>query len=297
MNSSSPPPSPIVALLQSRALDERVLASSERRFFVRYDAWTFPELRAALDDPKTTTALGIEAKRLFLERMPECPFPPSLFGLVAAVLGRAVLDRVERYCDAGELPAAPELLEHEEQVLRAHHLDLDRAIVRMAEYQERIFDRVYPPSGDLPSLDLELVFARFASGALGFLPPPPAAPRRPIERTLADALNCEPDGWLFHTFAEFAWNAARVRTGRSAYWLALAQHFAALQEVWAWTYGPAIGARSRADYGRWRRRAGEPIPLAEIQALTSVYRTAYPTRETLAQRLAWNALRAFKDRR
>ena len=25
----------------------------------------------------------------------------------------------------------------------------------MAEYQERIFDRVYPPSGDLPSLDLE----------------------------------------------------------------------------------------------------------------------------------------------
>lgn len=289
--------SPVVTLLDARSNDERVLSSAERRFFVRYDAWTFAEIRAGLDDPKTSAALCPAAKRLFLERMPECNFPPGLFGLVAAVLGRAVLDRVERYCDAGELPAVPELLEHEEQILRAAHLDLDRAIVRLAEYQERIFDGAFPPSGGLPSLDLEFVFARFTSGALGFLPPPPARPGRPVERTFADALNCEPDGWLFHAFAEFAWNAARVRTGRSAYWLALAQHFAALQEVWAWTYGPAIGARSRADYGRWRRRAGEPIPLAEIQALTAVYRKAYPTREALAQRLAWNALRAFKDRR
>ncbi|MBK7877152.1 MAG: hypothetical protein IPJ77_15645 [Planctomycetes bacterium] len=288
---------PITQLLDARAADPRVLGHAERRIFVRYDAWTFPVLRKALDDPKTKAALSPAAQRLFLERMPECPFAPGLFALVADVLGRGVLDRVERYCDAGELPAVPELLEHEEELLRAEHLDLDRAIVRMAEYQERIFDAAYPPDGDRPSLGLELAFANFASGALGFLPPPPAPLKRPTERSIEDALNCEPDGWLFHAFAEFAWNAARVRTGRSAYWLALAQQWAALQEVWAWTYGPAIGARSRADYGRWRRRAGEPIPLAEIQALTEVYRQAYPTREALAQRLAWNALRAFKDRR
>ncbi|MBI5363245.1 MAG: hypothetical protein HZA53_08705 [Planctomycetes bacterium] len=291
-------PSPIVQLLEARAADARVVAHADRRFFTRYDAWTFPGVRAALEDPKVRGALSPAAKRLFVERMPELTAQVGLFELGARCLGRAVNDRVEKFCAGGELPAAPELLDHEREVLESWHLDLDHALIALAEYQERIFDATFPPHAELPSGDLETAFMAFASGALAYLPPPaPPNPPRPSERNLQDALNCEPDGWLFYAFAEFAWNASRVRTGRAAYWFALAQLFAALQEVHAWTYGPAIGPRSTSSYGRWRRRACEPIALGEIEALVLVYRKQYGDRAALAKRLAYNALRAFKDKR
>jgi hypothetical protein len=185
-------------------------------------------------------------------------------------------------------------------VLANWNLSLDAALVGMAEYNERIFDAAYPaPNGDLeqPSYALELAFACFSSGALCFLPAKEAPSPGLNERSLSDPLNAEPDGWLFFAFAEFAWQAARVRTGRSSFWFALAQHFAAMQEVYTWTYGPAVGPRSAGGYARWRRRDGATIPMGEMLELTALYRERYKDRESLAKRLAYNALRSFKDKR
>lgn len=289
--------SPLLALLDARAADELVLRSSERRFFVRYDAWTFPALRAVLEDPAQVKKLSPAARRLFVDDMPPFEHPAGVFTLLAHVLGRQVLDRMEKFCTGGEMPAVPDLLDEERQILAKWGLTLDRALLAMAEYHERIFDAAFPAKDDRPSLALEGCIACFSAGMLHFVPAKTAPAKGSSERTIGDPLNAEPDGWLYFAFAEFAWQAARVRTERSGYWLALAQHFAAMEEVYAWTYGPAIGPRDAGSYARWRRRAGDPVAMREMLELSALYRAKYPTSDALAKRLAYNALRAFRDKR
>lgn len=285
------------AILDTRAEDEAVLQSAERRFFVRYDAWTFPQIRALLDDPAQAMLLSDAARAMFVDDKPELPVHTGTLWLLAHVLGRQVLDRVEKQLVLGQQPGAPALLDEERQILAKWGLTVDDALLALAEYHERIFDAAFPGSEERPSDALLACFACFSAGMLHFLPPTDATAPGPNERTLGDPLNAEPDGWLFFAFAEFAWQAARVRTGRSAYWLALAQHFAAMQEVYTWTYGPSIGPRNPGSYARWRRRACAPIPMRDMLALSARYRARYGTPDPLAKRLAYNALRSFRDGR
>jgi hypothetical protein len=300
----------LLRLLEERTRNKKVLASPERKFFVRYDAWTNPQIRRFLDDAGNREKLSPLAQRFYLTEMPKIEFDIRLCEVLATILSLATLERRDALLDGRTPSDEPTLSAAQIAWIRtkafpappAKGKEFARAIEALADYQERIFEVFYPAKSPgrgkpkLPSQDLDEVFGGFAAGRYHFV----RAVRNAQQaangaRGGPDLLNAEPDSWLFTAFAEFSWHAARVYKPRAAYWLWMAQLFAALDEVYCSIYGPVIGPRTSTSYLRVNRRRDAQLSDQRIAELVQSYRSRFTDLESLGRKMALNAASMLAD--
>lgn len=254
-----------------------------RRFFLQFDAWTRPDLYLLLLDDERQSALGVEARSLFV-----CGIPSAYHESVRVVnrvvgtlegVARHRASTVRVFLEQGSTLAANSSCEVEE----------DR-VLDLAAHQEAIFDAYARPDADgKPPACLIELFAKFAAGHLRFL----RAPASHGECDLTSVLNCEPEGAVFLCWAEFALVASDLGGPRSVYWQDLAIVFAALQEVMMHTYGPAVSPHTAERIGRFAFSKARKLRLQEVLDVVQYYRQNYSHPKALACRMAVNAVWAL----
>lgn len=289
------------ALLDARATEPFEKYREERRFFLRFDAWTnasVAEWLVGRDHETFGTSLCDEARQLFVNGMPD-PFrdgsfvfddPSGLTHLAEKLYGVA-LSRGHALPDGGRLRHDLGDRDVELAFLRPAK-SLKQAIRRVATFLRAIFAPLDGPAAAPHAglTRLEVAFALFASGHLHFLP-------KDEKDSIKTLLNCEPDSGFFFCFAEFALRACKAVPDQARYWFPIARLFVALEDAFLETYGPQVGPHSFSKYQREKR--WEPLlPIEMVTDHVRWFRSEHPDASSLAElamKHSANALHAAKD--